>query len=59
MEELAEHGRTHQQAVLRAPVLPRRNTVDADVGGVRVPVDTGFIVYNETNYPNLVALFAR
>jgi len=33
------------------------NTVDVDYDGTRVPVDTGFIVYNELNYPNLTALF--
>ncbi|MBK17331.1 MAG: NAD/FAD-binding protein [Rhodospirillaceae bacterium] len=33
------------------------NTVDAPVAGGFQPVDTGFIVYNEINYPNLVALF--
>ena len=33
------------------------NTVDAAVGGVTVPVDTGFIVHNPVNFPNLVALF--
>jgi uncharacterized protein len=33
------------------------NTVDAAVGGSTVPVDTGFIVYNELTYPNLTALF--
>ncbi len=36
------------------------NTVDVDdpVAG-NVPVDTGFIVHNDRNYPNLVQLFAE
>ncbi len=34
------------------------NTVDAPVpGGGSIPVDTGFIVYNERTYPNLIGLF--
>jgi predicted NAD/FAD-binding protein len=33
------------------------NTLVADCPEGRVPVDTGFIVYNELNYPNLTALF--
>jgi uncharacterized protein len=33
------------------------NTIDAPLGGVPTPVDTGFIVYNELNYPNLIRLF--
>jgi predicted NAD/FAD-binding protein len=32
-------------------------TVDIDHGGTTLAVDTGFIVYNEMNYPNLTALF--
>lgn len=33
------------------------NTVDVHVDGRQFPVDTGFLVYNERTYPNLVALF--
>jgi len=32
------------------------NTVRAEIGGRPVPIDTGFIVYNELNYPNFTAL---
>ena len=35
------------------------NTVTVDEDGERVPVDTGFIVYNNRNYPMLVRLFER
>lgn len=34
-------------------------TVDVDYDGRHVAVDTGFIVYNELNYPDLTALFAH
>jgi predicted NAD/FAD-binding protein len=33
-------------------------TAEAPSAGGPAPVDMGFIVYNEANYPNLVALFA-
>ena len=33
------------------------NTVNAHFGDKSVPVDTGFIVYNDLNYPNLIGLF--
>jgi uncharacterized protein len=34
-------------------------TVEIEYDGTSVSVDTGFIVYNEHNYPNLTALFAH
>lgn len=33
------------------------HTVDVACDGYSVPVDMGFIVYNELNYPNLIGLF--
>src|SRR6478609_689511 len=32
-------------------------TVDIDYDGAKIAVDTGFIVFNEKNYPNLTAMF--
>ena len=53
-------GRDHQVTLYeRDPRLGgHTNTVEVDDGGKRVPIDTGFIVYNELNYPNLTGLFA-
>ena len=33
------------------------NTVTVPENGVELPVDTGFMVYNEVTYPNLTRLF--
>jgi predicted NAD/FAD-binding protein len=33
------------------------NTVDIELEGQRCAVDTGFLVYNDKTYPNLIALF--
>lgn len=35
------------------------NTVDIAVDGVQCAVDTGFLVFNERTYPNLIGLFAE
>ncbi|MCB1746778.1 MAG: FAD-dependent oxidoreductase [Gammaproteobacteria bacterium] len=35
------------------------NTVELQLDGTRLAVDTGFIVYNARNYPHLVALFEQ
>lgn len=33
------------------------HTVDVTIGGVTAPVDTGFLVFNDRTYPNLISLF--
>ena len=35
------------------------NTVDVTVDGITHPVDTGFLVFNEKTYPNLIAMFSE
>ena len=55
---LAAH---HDVTLFEAAAYPggHTNTVDIDVDGVQVAVDTGFLVFNERTYPNLMALFAE
>lgn len=52
-------SRTHDVTLYEAEdrVGGHSNTVDVVDGGRSIPVDTGFIVYNEPNYPNLTRLF--
>ena len=33
------------------------NTIEVDYSGKKINVDTGFIVFNKLNYPNLIKLF--
>ena len=51
----------HRVTVYEADSRPggHSNTVRVDTGAGAVSVDTGFIVYNESAYPNLTALFAH
>jgi len=35
------------------------HTVDVQLDGLSAPVDTGFLVFNERTYPNLLGLFAE
>lgn len=48
-------SRAHEVTVYEAEPRIGGHSHTVDVDGV--PVDTGFIVYNAANYPNLVALF--
>lgn len=49
----------HQVTVYERELRPggHSHTVEVDYDGSRIAVDTGFIVYNELNYPGLTALF--
>lgn len=53
----ATHG--HEVVLYEREARPGGHsaTVDVDYDGARIAVDTGFIVYNEKNYPNLTAMF--
>ena len=52
-------GEQHQVTVYEKAgrIGGHTNTVTVSVGDKQVPVDTGFIVYNEACYPNLSAMF--
>lgn len=51
----------HQVTLFEADARPggHTNSVDVTLDGLTHPVDTGFLVYNERTYPNLIALFAE
>ncbi|RST86638.1 FAD-dependent oxidoreductase [Aquibium carbonis] len=52
---------SHDVTLFEAEARPGGHTatVDVDYDGTRIAVDTGFIVYNELNYPELKALFSH
>ncbi|HQN52765.1 MAG TPA: NAD(P)-binding protein, partial [Phenylobacterium sp.] len=54
-------GRTCEVTVFESDgrIGGHANTVEAPGAKGPVPVDTGFIVYNEDNYPNFTALLAH
>jgi predicted NAD/FAD-binding protein len=54
---LARAGRHVTLYEAQARLGGHSHTVDVDVDGVTHPVDTGFLVFNDRTYPNLVALF--
>lgn len=52
-------GRAHDVTLFEAGryLGGHTNTVDVTLEGKTHPVDTGFLVFNEKTYPNLIALF--
>lgn len=55
------HRAGHQVSVFEAGSYfgGHTNTVDVTLEGKTWPVDTGFLVFNDRTYPNLIALFAE
>jgi predicted NAD/FAD-binding protein len=57
------HALASDHAVTLYEAAPRlgghTNTVDVTVDGITYPVDTGFLVFNERTYPQLISLLAR
>ncbi len=53
-------SRTHDVRLFEAGAYlgGHTNTVDVTLEGKTHPVDTGFLVFNEKTYPNLIAMFA-
>jgi predicted NAD/FAD-binding protein len=59
---LSRHAGGRHQVTLfeqNARLGGHTNTIDVTVDGIDYPVDTGFLVYNDWTYPNLIALFAH
>ena len=57
------HALARDHAVTLYEAEPRlgghTNTVEVTLGSVTHPVDTGFLVFNERTYPNLIRLFGE
>ncbi len=60
---VAAHGlhRTHDIIVFEASdwIGGHTHTLDVECDGRMIPIDTGFIVFNEQNYPNFTALLRQ
>ncbi|MFM0592936.1 NAD(P)/FAD-dependent oxidoreductase [Paraburkholderia dilworthii] len=54
-------ARNHQVTLFESAgyIGGHTNTVDVTLEGHTHPVDTGFLVFNDRTYPNLIALFAE
>ena len=55
--QLAKRGHRVEIFEARDRIGGHTATYDAQIGTRRFAVDTGFIVYNDRNYPNLIGLF--
>ena len=55
--QLAQRGHRVEIFEARDRIGGHTATYDVQIGTRRFAVDTGFIVYNDRNYPNLIQLF--